>query len=68
MTTMPPVPVDQADVVAEIRARGLLLAGCSAGKLVVEFNYKDGCWNLGNVGLVFPRGRHLADPVRRRPA
>jgi hypothetical protein len=70
---MPPVPVHEADVIAEIRARGLLLAGATRGKVVIEFDWRDGCWSLGNIGLVFPRGRHLTQqkntldtPVRSR--
>jgi len=42
---------------AELDRKASLLERATAGKLVVEFNLKDGRWKLGNVSVTFPR-RH----------
>lgn len=40
---------------ADVERKSLLIESCSsAGKIVVEFNYKDGKWTAGNVSVTFP--------------
>jgi hypothetical protein len=50
-------PIRRAEVVAEVEEKAHLLTTCSAGKLIVEFNLKDGVWTLGNITVGFPKRR-----------
>jgi hypothetical protein len=49
-------PIRNPDVQDDIERKALLIEShSSAGKIVVEFNFKDGKWTPGNVSITFPR-------------
>lgn len=51
-------PIRSEAVQDDVERKSLLVESCSsAGKVVVEFNFKDGKWTPGNVSVTFPR-RH----------
>jgi len=50
-------PIRSVELQDEIERKALLLQHCSAGKITVEFNLKDGVWKAGNISITWPRGR-----------
>lgn len=45
-------PIRSAEVQAKVEGLSAILAkSCTAGKMLIELNYKDGCWRIGNVSV-----------------
>jgi hypothetical protein len=51
-------PIRDPEVQANVERMSAVLEPWRTGKLVVEFNLKDGRWTPGNVSVTFPRRHH----------
>lgn len=50
-------PIREVRVHAEVEQKAAIVERvATAGKIVVEFDLKDGRWTLGRISYVFPRG------------
>jgi hypothetical protein len=49
-------PIRQPDHQADVERKAALLEACgTAGKLTVEYHFKDGKWIAGGITVTFPR-------------